>query len=60
MSDFLEIDEKNKTIKKLNLEDFSIENLKLYITELKGEIQRTKAEIELKRSSISEANKYFK
>ena len=60
MSDFLEIDEKNKTIKKLNLEDFSIENLKLYITELKGEIQRTEAEIELKRSSISEANKYFK
>ncbi len=60
MSDFLEIDEKNKTIKKLNLEDFSIENLKLYITELKDEIQRTKAEIELKRSSISEANKYFK
>ena len=60
MSDFLEIDEKNKTIKKLNLEDFSIENLKLYIAELEDEIQRTKAEIELKRSSINEANKYFK
>ena len=31
MSDFLEIDEKKKTIKKLNLEDLSIENLKEYI-----------------------------
>ena len=33
MSDFLEIDEKKKTIKKLNLDDLSIENLNLYILE---------------------------
>ena len=60
MSDFLEIDEKKKTIKKLNLEDLSIENLKEYILELEEEILRIKAEIDLKKSSISEAEKYFK
>ena len=60
MSDFLEIDEKKKTIKKLNLEDLSIENLKEYILELEEEIIRIKAEINLKKSSISEAEKYFK
>ena len=60
MSDFLEIDEKKKTIKKLNLEDLSIENLKEYILELQEEIKRIKTEIDLKRSSISEAEKYFK
>ena len=60
MSDFLEIDEKKKTIKKLNLEDLSIENLKEYILELEEEILRIKAEIDLKNSSISEAEKYFK
>ena len=60
MSDFLEIDEKKKTIKKLNLEDLSIENLKEYILELEEEIIRIKAEIDLKTSSISEAEKYFK
>jgi|TARA_B100001741_G_C16256353_1_gene460880 uncharacterized small protein (DUF1192 family) len=59
MSDFLEIDEKKKTIKKLNLEDLSIENLKEYILELEEEIMRIKAEIDLKKSSISEAEKYF-
>ena len=60
MSDFLEIDEKKKTIKKLNLEDLSIENLKEYILELEKEIMRIKAEIDLKKSSINEAEKYFK
>ena len=60
MSDFLEIDEKKKTIKKLNLEDLSIENLKEYILELEEEIMRIKAEIDHKKSSISEAEKYFK
>ena len=59
MSDFLEIDEKKKTIKKLNLEDLSIENLKEYILELQEEIKRIKTEIDLKQSSISDAEKYF-
>ena len=60
MTDFLEIDEKKKTIKKLNLEDFSIEDLIQYILELDEEILRVKGEINLKKSSISEAEKYFK
>ena len=60
MSDFLEIDEKKKTIKKLNLEDLSIENLKEYILELQEEIKRIKTEIDLKQSSISDAEIYFK
>ena len=60
MTDFLEFDENKKTIKKLNLEDLSIENLKEYILELEEEIIRVKGEIELKNNSINEAEKYFK
>ncbi len=60
MTDFLEINEKEKTIKSLNLEDLSIENLKQYIFELEEEIKRVELEIGLKESSINEAKKYFK
>ena len=60
MTEFLEIEEKKKTIKKLNLEDLSLENLKEYILELEQEIMRAKGEIELKNNSINEAEKYFK
>ena len=60
MTDFLEINEKEKTIKSLNLEDLSIENLKQYIFELQEEIKRVKEEISLKERSINEAEKYFK
>ena len=60
MTDFLEINEKEKTIKSLNLEDLSIDNLKQYIFELQEEIKRVKGEIGLKESSINEAEKYFK
>jgi len=60
MTDFLEFEENKKTIKKVNLEDLSIENLKEYILELEEEIMRVKGEIELKNNSINEAEKYFK
>ena len=60
MTDFLEINEKEKTIKSLNLEDLSIDNLKQYIFELEEEIKRVKLEISLKESSKNEAEKYFK
>jgi len=40
MNEFLEYDENKKTIKALNLDDFSIEDLNKYITELKEEINR--------------------
>ena len=36
MTDFFEVDEKQKTVKILNLEDFSIEDLKNYISELEN------------------------
>ena len=60
MTDFLEFEEKKKTVRKLNLEDLSIENLKEYILELEKEIIRVKGEIALKNNSINEAEKYFK
>ena len=60
MTDFLEINEKEKAIKRLNLEDLSIDNLKQYISELQEEIKRAQEEISLKESSINEAEKYFK
>ena len=60
MTDFLEINEKEKTIKSPNLEDLSIENLKQYIFKLEEEIKRVKLEISLKESSKNEAEKYFK
>ena len=60
MTDFLEINEKEKTIKSLNLEDLSIDNLKQYIFELQEEIKKVKEEISLKERSINEAKKYFK
>ena len=60
MKDFLEINDKEKTIKRLNLEDLSIDNLKEYILELQEEIKRVKDEIGVKVSSINEAENYFK
>ena len=60
MTDFLEINDKEKTIKRLNLEDLSIDNLKEYILELQEEIKRVKGEIVVKVSSINEAENYFK
>ena len=60
MTDFFEIDDKNKTIKTLNLDDFSIEELKQYILELKKEIDRVSVEINKKDSVKNNAEKFFK
>ena len=60
MTDFLEINDKEKTVKRLNLEDLSIDNLKEYILELQEEVKRVRDEIDLKLSSINEAENYFK
>ena len=60
MNDFLEYEETKKTIKALNLDDFSIEDLNKYIIELRDEISRVKKEIEKKSDLISEAQKFFK
>ena len=60
MEDFLEFDEKKKTIESLNLDDFSIDELQHYIKELEGEILRTTEEISKKKNIQEKANKFFK
>tara|TARA_B100000575_G_scaffold250175_1_gene216943 strand:- start:386 stop:568 length:183 start_codon:yes stop_codon:yes gene_type:complete len=60
MTDFFEIDEKQKTIKILNLDDFSVEDLQNYISELQTEIQRVSDEIEKKENLKLDAEKFFK
>ena len=60
MTDFFEIDEKQKTVKILNLDDFSIEDLKKYVSELQTEILRVKDEIKKKENLKIDAEKFFK
>ena len=60
MDDFLEIDEKKKTINSLNLDDFSVEDLDKYIFELNQEILRANEEINKKNKLKKEAQKFFK
>jgi uncharacterized small protein (DUF1192 family) len=60
MDDFLEFEKNTKTIKSINLDDFSVEDLNEYIEQLKKEIDRVKSELEKKLKSQTEAEKYFK
>ena len=60
MTDFLEIDEKKKTVKSLILDDFSVEDLDKYIVELKDEIKRAEEEIIKKNKLFKDAEKLFK
>jgi uncharacterized small protein (DUF1192 family) len=60
MNEFLEYDENKKTIVSLNLDDFSIEDLNKYISELKDEIERVNMEELKKKKLISEAENIFK
>ena len=59
MNEFLEYDESKKTIKTLNLDDFSVEDLNNYLIELKDEIARVKREVEKKSQLLDEAQKFF-
>ena len=59
MNEFLEYDENKKSIKSLNLDDFSIEDLDKYIFELKDEIDRVNMEKVKKKKLISEAENIF-
>ncbi len=59
MDDFFEVDEKKKTVKSINLDDFSIEDLEKYKTELNKEILRVNLEIEKKSKFKSTAEEYF-
>ena len=60
MNEFLEYEESQKSIKSLNLDDFSIEDLDKYTSELKDEIDRVNMEKIKKKKLISEAENIFK
>jgi uncharacterized small protein (DUF1192 family) len=60
MNEFLEYEENKKSIKSLNLDDFSIEDLDKYTSELKDEIDRVNIEKVKKKKLISEAENIFK
>ena len=60
MNEFLEYEENKKSIKSLNLDDFSVEDLDKYILELKDEIDRACMEKVKKKNLISEAESIFK
>ncbi len=60
MTDFFEVDEKQKTVKILNLDDFSVEDLQNYISELQTEILRVQDEIKKKENLKLNAQKFFK
>ena len=60
MNEFLEYEESKKSIKSLNLDDFSIEDLDKYTAELKHEIDRVDMEKVKKKKLISEAENIFK
>ena len=60
MNEFLEYEESKKSIKSLNLDDFSVEDLDKYTSELKDEIDRVNMEKIKKKKLISEAENIFK
>ena len=60
MDDYLEFEKDTKTIKSINLDDFSVEDLNEYIEQLKKEILRVEIESEKKLKSQVEAETYFK
>ena len=60
MSNFIEFDEEKKTIKSINLDDYSVEDLKEYIETLTFEINRSKEEIKKRLKTKAEAQNFFK
>ena len=60
MDDYLEFEKDTKALKSVNLDDFSIEDLKKYVMQLKKEIERVKSELKRKMEFQTEAEKYFK
>ena len=60
MNEFLEYEENKKSIKSLNLDDFSVDDLDIYISELKDEIYRVNMERVKKKKLISDAESIFK
>jgi len=60
MDDFLEFDNEKKSVKLINLDDLSVEDLKAYIEELENEINRVRLEISKKNQFQKDAQKFFK
>lgn len=60
MIDFFEIDENKKSVKTIELDDFSVEDLEKYIDELSNEIQRVNLELQKKNNKKKEAENFFK
>ena len=60
MTDIFEVDEKQKTVRILNLDDFSVEDLQNYISELQTEILRVQDEIKKKENLKLNDEKFFK
>ena len=60
MNDILEFENDKKSIKTINLDDFSIEDLLDYLQELEKEVKRAKLEIEKKKKLQEEAKRFFK
>ena len=60
MNIFLEFEEDKKTIKSINLDNFSIEDLEEYIDGLKLEVKKAEEEIKQRIKTKREAQKFFK
>ena len=60
MSDLLEFEKDTKTLKSINLDDFSVEDLEEYINDLTNELTRVRVEIKKKVKIQSDAKKFFK
>ena len=60
MDSFVEFEEDKKTIKSINLDDFSIEDLEEYIVSLTLEVKKAKEEIKERIKTKEEAQKFFK
>ena len=60
MDDYLEFEKDTKSLKSINLDDFSIEDLKEYIDQLKKEIDRVEKELKNRQKTLVDAEKYFK
>ena len=60
MNSFLEFEEDKKTIKSINLDAFSIEDLEEYINSLMLEVKKAEEEIKKRIKTKEEAQKFFK
>ena len=58
--DYLEYEKEIKTLKSINLDSLSVDELRSYIEQLKNEIARVTLEIDKKKKQIDEASKIFR